>query len=84
MNSQWNVGGPLSMNKIPPEYAEFTKQKQKQLLNNILSSSAIGVLLANAVAVLSRDASFAVLTQTVTAQIPLLVIVAIASLLAKK
>lgn len=72
------------MSEIPPEYAEFTEQKQKQLLNNVLSSSAIGVLLANAVAVLSQDASFAVLTQTVTAQIPLLVIVAIASLLAKK
>ena len=40
----------------PSEYAEFVEEKQLQLLLNVLSSSAAGVAIANAVALVSGDA----------------------------
>ena len=83
MNSRWNVGGLLSMSEIPAEFAAFTKQKQVQLLTNILTSSAAGVALANGAALFAGEASTAVLAQTVQAQVPLLVLTALASVLAK-
>lgn len=84
MNSQWNVDGPLSMSEIPDEFAEFASQKQKQLLTNVLTSAAAGVVISNLVALVAGEASWAVLTTTARAQVPLLALTAVASFLAKK
>lgn len=81
MASQWNVEGPLSMTEIPDEFKEFAEAKQKQLLNNVLTSAAVGVVLANFAALLCGDASGAVLAETLTAQLPLLALTAAASFL---
>jgi len=51
------------MSEIPAEFAAFTKQKQVQLLTNILTSSAAGVALANGAALFAGEASTAVLAR---------------------
>lgn len=84
MNDQWNVEGPLSMTEIPAEYAGFAREKRRQLLVNVLSSSAAGVGLANCAALVTGDASGAVLVQTIQALLPILVLTALASAFAKK
>ena len=83
MNSRWNIDGPLSMTEIPEEFAEFVSEKQKQLLDNVLTSAAAGVVLANIAALVAGDASMAVLAETLQIQIPLLALTAVASILAK-
>jgi hypothetical protein len=55
------VGGVLSMSKVPAEFADFVKAKQKQLLSNVVTSSFIGVALANIAAFFAGDASWTVL-----------------------
>lgn len=82
MGGRWNVGGVLSMSEIPAEFAEFVKQKQRQLALNVLSSSAAGVVLANLAALVAGDASLAVLGQTIQTQIPLIVLTAVVSFIA--
>ena len=79
MGSRWNVDGVLSMSEIPAEFADFVKAKQLQLLTNVLSSAAAGVVLANVAALFAGDASLAVLGETVQAAVPLIAIAAIAS-----
>lgn len=74
----------LSFSEIPAEFAGFVKAKQQQLLFNMLSSSAVGVLCANLVALAAGDASVELLVQTSEAQIPLLVLTLIASVLSGK
>ena len=83
MGSRWNVDGPLSMSEIPPEFAEFTKQKQTQLLSNVLTSAALGVIVANAAALVGGDATLALLATTAKAQVPLFVLAAVYSALRK-
>lgn len=70
------------MSEIPAEFAEFVKQKQRQLALNVLSSSAAGVVLANLAALVAGDASLAVLGQTIQTQIPLIVLTAVVSFIA--
>lgn len=60
------------------------KAKQQQLAFNMLSSSAAGVVLANLAALAAGDASVNLLVQTSQAQIPLLVLTLIASILSGK
>jgi len=72
------------MSEIPAEFAGFVKAKQKQLISNILTSSAIGVALANAAALVAGDASLAILGQTIQTQLPLFFLTAVASFLAKR
>jgi len=72
------------MSEIPDEFAEFVRQKQKQLLTNVLTSAAAAVALANLVAFAAGDASVAVLATTARAQAPLLAIAAVASVFARK
>lgn len=79
MGSRWNVDGVLSMSEIPAVFADFVKAKQLQLLTNVLSSAAVGVVLANVAALFAGDASLAVLGETVQAAVPLIAIAAIAS-----
>ena len=71
----------LSFSKIPDEFAEFVRAKQRQLAFNMLSSSAVGVLLANLAALVAGDASTELLLQTSQAQIPLLLLTLVASVL---
>jgi len=67
------------MSEIPAVFADFVKAKQLQLLTNVLSSAAVGVVLANVAALFAGDASLAVLGETVQAAVPLIAIAAIAS-----
>jgi len=60
------------------------KTKQRELALNMLSSSAAGVLVANLAALVAGDASVEVLVQTSQAQIPLLILTLIASILSGK
>ena len=83
MNGRWNIDGPVTMTEIPAEFAEFVVAKRKQLLSNVVTSSLVGVALANGVALLAGDASGAVLAETVQTQIPLYVLTAVASFLAR-
>lgn len=80
MDSRWNIGGPLSMSEIPPEYAGFVKEKRQQLLTNVLTSSAAGVVVANVVALIAGDASFVVLGETLKTQAPLFFLAAIGNI----
>lgn len=84
MGSRWNIDGVLSFSEIPAEFAEFVKAKQQELAFNMLSSSAAGVLLANLAALVAGDASVELLVQTSQAQIPLLILTLIASILSGK
>ena len=74
----------LSFSEIPAEFADFVRAKQRQLAFNMLSSSAAGVLLANLAALVAGDASVELLVQTSQAQIPLLILTLIASVLSGK
>jgi len=74
----------LSFSEIPAEFAEFVQSKQQELAFNMLSSSAAGVVLANFAALLAGDASVELLLQTSQAQIPLLILTLIASILSGK
>jgi len=67
------------MSEIPAVFADFVKAKQLQLLTNVLSSAAAGVVLANVAALFAGDASLAVLGETVQSAVPLIAIAAIAS-----
>mmetsp|Transcript_12224 Transcript_12224/g.12285 ORF Transcript_12224/g.12285 Transcript_12224/m.12285 type:complete len:82 (+) Transcript_12224:304-549(+) len=73
------MGSPFSFEKVPDGLQDFVKEKQIQVLNNVLTSAAAGVLLANFVAVVSGNFSSVILVETLKADIPLLVIVALAS-----
>jgi len=84
VGSRWNIDGVLSFSEIPAEFAEFVKAKQQELAFNMLSSSASGVLLANLAALVAGDASVELLVQTSQAQIPLLILTLIASVLSGK
>ena len=74
----------LSFSEIPAELADFVKAKQRELAFNMLSSSAVGVVLANLAALVAGDASVDLLIQTSQAQIPLLILTLIASILSGK
>jgi len=67
------------MENVPAEYIGFVQEKQLQILFNVLSSSAAGVAIANAAALLSGDASGAVFAETLQTQLPLLALTGIAS-----
>lgn len=72
------------MTKIPAEFADFVQKKQKELLFNILTSSAAGIALANTAALVAGDASLAVLVQTIQSQLPLFLLTAVVSFLARR
>ena len=71
------------MTDVPESLAAFVPKKQKQLRDNILTSAAAGVVAANELALLSGDASLGVLAQTIQVQVPLMVLTAVASALAR-
>jgi len=74
----------LSFSEIPAEFADFVQAKQRELAFNMLSSSAVGVVLANLAALVAGDASVELLVQTCQLQIPLLILTLIASVLSGK
>jgi len=71
------------MSEIPPEYADFAREKQTQLLTNVLTSAALGVVVANAAALVGGDASADLLAETAKAQVPLFALAAVYSALRK-
>jgi len=74
----------LSFSEIPAEFADFVAAKQRELAFNMLTSSAAGVVVANLAALVAGDATVEVLAQTSQAQLPLLVVTLIASVLSGK
>jgi len=74
----------LSFSTIPAEFADFVAAKQRQLAFSMLSSSATGVVFANLAALVAGDASVELLVQTSQAQVPLLVLTLLASILSGK
>ena len=74
----------LSFSEVPAELSDFVRAKQRQLAFNMLSSSAVGVLVANLAALAAGDASADLLAQTALAQPPLLLLTLIASILSGK
>mmetsp|Transcript_6868 Transcript_6868/g.14306 ORF Transcript_6868/g.14306 Transcript_6868/m.14306 type:complete len:84 (-) Transcript_6868:266-517(-) len=75
------MGSPFSMEKVPEEFAGFVKEKQLQLVNNVLTSAAAGVGVANVAAFLAGDASTDVAVATTKAVFPVFALVALASFL---
>lgn len=74
----------LSFSEIPAEFADFVKAKQRELAFNMLSSSAVGVVLASLAALVAGDASVELIVQVTQAQIPLLILTLVASILSGK
>jgi len=73
------VGSPFSFEKVPERFQEFVKEKQLQILNNVLTSAAFGVVLANGVSLIAGDASVEVLLGTTKAVLPIFALTAVAS-----
>jgi len=69
------------MEKVPEQFQGFVKEKQVQVLNNVLTSAVAGLVLANGVSFIAGDASIAVVIGTAKAIFPVFAIVALASLL---
>lgn len=73
------MGSPFSFEKVPAQFQDFIKEKQLQILNNVVTSAAFGVALANAASLVAGDASAQVLLETSKAVLPVFVLVAVAS-----
>ena len=74
----------LSFSEIPAEFADFVQAKRRELAFNMLSSSAVGVVLANLAALVAGDFTLQLLVETSQAQIPLLILTLVASILSGK
>lgn len=73
------MGSPFSFEKVPEQFQDFMKEKQLQLLNNVVTSAGFGLVLANVVALVAGDASTQVLFETTKAVLPIFVLVVVAS-----
>jgi len=73
------MGSPFSFEKVPEEFQDFIKEKQLQLLNNVVTSAGFGLVLANVVALVAGDASTQVLLETTKAVLPIFALVVVAS-----
>jgi len=73
------MGSPFSFEKVPAQFQDFVKEKQLQLVNNVVTSAAFGVVVANGVSLVAGDASTQVLLDTSKAVLPVFVLVVLAS-----
>lgn len=73
------MGSPFSFEKVPEQFQDFIKEKQLQLLNNVVTSAGLGLVLANVVALVAGDASTQVLLETTKAVLPIFALVVVAS-----
>jgi len=64
------MGSPFSFEKIPDGFQGFIKEKQLEILNNVVTSAVFGVVLANRVSLIAGDASVQVLVETTKAVLP--------------
>jgi len=67
------------MEKVPEQFQGFVKDKQVQLLNNVLTSAAAGLVLSNGVSLIAGAASVDVIVETTKAIFPVFAVVALAS-----
>jgi len=67
------------MEKVPEQFQGFVKDKQVQLLNNVLTSAAAGLVLSNGVSLIAGAASVDVVVETTKAIVPVFAVVALAS-----
>ena len=80
VNSSWNIGSPFSFEKVPKQFQGFVKEKQLQILNNVLTSAVFGVVLANTASlIITGDVSTELLVETTKAVLPIFGLVAAAS-----
>jgi len=73
------MGSPFSFEKVPEQFQDFIKEKQLQILNNVVTSAAFGVVLANVVSLIAGDASTQVLLETTKGALPIFAFVAVAT-----
>lgn len=73
------MGSPFSFEKIPDGFRGFIKEKQLEIVNNVVTSAAFGVVLANGIAVVAGDASVPVLMETTGAVGPVFALGVVAS-----
>jgi len=69
------------MEKIPEEFQDFVKEKQIQLLNNVLTSAVAGIVVSNIVSAFYEDFTGDIVIETLKAQIPILALIVVASVL---
>jgi len=69
------------MEKIPEEFQDFVKEKQIQLLNNVLTSAVAGIVVSNIVSAFYEDFTGDIVIETLKAQIPILALIVLASVL---
>ena len=80
VTSNWNIGSPFSFEKVPEQFQGFVKEKQLQILNNVLTSAVFGVVLANTASlIITGDVSTELLVETTKAVLPIFGLVAAAS-----
>jgi len=72
--NSWNMGSPFSFEKVPEQFQDFIKEKQLQILNNVVTSAAFGILLSNVVSLVAGDASTQILLETTKAVLPVFAI----------
>ena len=80
VNSSWNIGSPFSFEKVPEQFQGFVKEKQLQIVNNVLTSAVFGVVVANTASlIITGDVSTELLVETTKAVVPIFGLVAAAS-----
>ena len=80
VTSNWNIGSPFSFEKVPEQFQGFVKEKQLQILNNVLTSAVFGVVVANTASlIITGDVSTELLVETTKAVLPIFGLVAAAS-----
>lgn len=77
------MGSPFSFEKIPDGFQGFIKEKQLEILNNVVTSALFGVILANGVSLVAGDASAQVLSETTKAVLPVFALGVVSSGLIK-
>jgi len=80
VNNSWNIGSPFSFEKVPEQFQDFVKEKQLQIVNNVVTSAVFGVVVANTASLLLTGAvSTELLVETTKAVFPIFGLVAVAS-----
>ncbi|OEU08147.1 hypothetical protein FRACYDRAFT_250377 [Fragilariopsis cylindrus CCMP1102] len=80
VNSNWNIGSPFSFEKVPEQFQGFVKEKQLQIVNNVLTSAVFGAVVANTASlIITGDVSTELLVETTKAVLPIFGLVAAAS-----
>lgn len=73
------------MKKVPEEFQDFVQEKQLQLLNNVVTSTAAGIVLANVASIVKGDGpSTDIFIETIIGQVAVVALTAVAIYFAKE